>query len=118
MRREALSHPLAIGGVMVATASAAVFLALLIAMFAGLLRNPYAGIVVLVIIPAFFVVGVLLVATGVWLRRRAQMRDPSAVDEWPVVDFRLAAVRRTTLPITALAAVNVVIILLAGYGTL
>ena len=37
MRREALSHPLAIAGVMVATAAATVFIALLIAMFAGLL---------------------------------------------------------------------------------
>ena len=118
MRRDALSHPLAIAGVMVATASAAVFVALLIAMFAGLLRNPYAGLVVLVVIPAVFMVGVVLVATGIWLRRRALKRDPSAVDDWPVVDFRHVAVRRTTLLITALAAVNVVIILVAGYGTL
>jgi hypothetical protein len=103
---------------MVATASAAVFVALLIAMLAGLLRNPYAGLVVLVAIPAFFVVGMVLVATGIGLRRRALKRDPSAVNEWPVADFRLAAVRRTTLLVTALAAVNVVIILVAGYSTL
>ena len=45
-------------------------------MFAGLLRNPCAGIVVLVVIPARFMVGVLLVATGVWLRRRATEARP------------------------------------------
>jgi hypothetical protein len=118
MRREALSHPLAVAGVMVATAAATVFIALLIAMFAGLLRNPYAGIVVLIVIPALFMAGMLLVATGIWLRRRTLMRDPSAVNDWPVVDLRRVAVRRTTLLVTALAAVNVVIILVAGYSTL
>jgi hypothetical protein len=40
------------------------------------------------------------------------------VEDWPVLDFRRAHVRRTTLLVAALTAVNIVIILLAGYGTL
>jgi nitrate/TMAO reductase-like tetraheme cytochrome c subunit len=105
-------------GVLVATASAVVFLALVIAMFAGLLQqNPYAGLVVFVAIPAVFVMGLLLIPVGVRLQRRQLARDPEAVD-WPVLDFRRASVRRTALLITALTAVNIVIILLAGYGSL
>src|SRR5436190_22698117 len=104
MRRESLSHPLAIAGVLVTTASASVFIALTIAMLAGLLRNPYAGLVVLIALPAFFLIGVALVVTGMRLRQRKLLRDPSAVDQWPVVDFRHRRVRRTTLAITALAA--------------
>ena len=52
-RREALArHPLAIAGALITTASAVVFIALAIAMLAGLFDNPYAGLVVFIAIPA------------------------------------------------------------------
>jgi hypothetical protein len=117
MKREALSHPLAIVGVLVTTVSAVLFIALMIAELAGLLENPYAGLIVLVVIPAIFVMGLVLIPIGVSLRRRQLARDQKAAD-WPVVDFRLPRVRRTALLITALTSVNIVIVLLAGYGTL
>ena len=105
-------------GVLVATASGVVFITLVIAELAGLLQqNPYAGLVVFVALPAVFVMGLLLIPVGVRLQRRRLARDPTAVD-WPVLDFRRASVRRTVLLVTALTAVNVVIILLAGYGSL
>ena len=117
--RAALArHPLAIAGVLITTVTAVVFLALVIAVVLGLLNNPYAGLVVFVALPAIFVVGLLLIPLGMRLQRKKLLRDPGAVDEWPVLDFRLPAVRRTTLVIAALTAVNLVILLLAGYGTL
>jgi hypothetical protein len=118
-RREALArHPLAIAGALITTASAVAFLALAIAVLAGLFDNPYAGLVVFVAIPVLFVIGLLLIPLGMWLQARRLERDPGAAAEWPVLDFRLAGVRRTTLAITALTAVNIVIVLLAGYGSL
>jgi hypothetical protein len=117
MRREALSHPVAIAGVLVTTASAVLFVALLIAMLAGLLENPYAGLVVLVAIPACFLAGLVLIPIGVWLRQRQLQRDGNVAD-WPVVDLRRVRVRRTVLLVTALTAVNIVIVLVAGYGSL
>ena len=119
MTREALArHPLAIAGALITTASAVVFIALVIAMFAGLFDNPYAGLVVFVAIPAVFVLGLLLIPLGMWLEGRRLRREPGTVAEWPVFDFRLRSVRRTALLMTALTAVNVVILLLAGYGSL
>ena len=118
MKREALSHPVAIAGVVVTTTSAVLFITLVIAGLTGLLGNPYAGLVVFVAIPAFFVIGLLLIPVGVWLWRRKQRLHPDAVVEWPVVDFRRPRVRRTVLLVTALTAVNFMIILLAGYGSL
>jgi len=118
MKREALSHPVAILGVLITTASAVLFISLIIAILAGLLRNPYVGLVVFVAIPAAFVTGLILIPIGVHLRRRALLRDPNASVDWPILDFRRASVRRTTLLITALTAVNIVIVLLAGYGSL
>jgi hypothetical protein len=106
-------------GALVTTASAVVFIALLIAMLMGMLSNPYAGLVVFMAVPALFVVGLLLIPLGMWLQRRKLQRDPGAVpEEWPILDFRSAHVRRTTLMVVALTAVNIVIVLLAGYGTL
>jgi hypothetical protein len=117
--RAALArHPLAIIGALVTTASAVVFSTLVIAMLMGLLVNPYAGLVVFVAIPAVFVVGLLLIPAGMRLQQRKVRRDASAAVEWPVLDFRRADVRRAAILITALTAVNVMILLLAGYGSL
>jgi hypothetical protein len=119
MRREALArHPLAIIGALLATASAVAFCALVIASFAGMFENPYAGLVVFVAIPAFFLAGLLLIPAGMWLQQRKLKRDPNAVVEWPVLDFRRADVRQRTLLFVALTAANLVIFLLAGYGSL
>ena len=65
-RLEALvRHPLAIAGAVIATASAAVFIALVIAVFAGLFENPYAGLVIFIAIPAAFVLGLLMIPAGI-----------------------------------------------------
>jgi hypothetical protein len=111
-------HPLAIAGAVLATVSAVAFVALAIAAMAGMFHNPYAGLVIAIGVPALLVLGVLLIPAGMWLERRKRARNPGAVRDWPVLDFRLPAVRRTALGVAALTAVNVVIVLLAGYGSL
>ena len=116
-RRELARHPLAILGALITTASAVAFVALAIAVLAGLFENPYAGLVVFIALPALFLIGLLLIPIGMRLQARRLARDPSAAD-WPVLDFRQAGVRRTALVITGLTAANVVIVLLAGYGSL
>ena len=102
---------------MITTASAAVFIALVIAEFAGLFENPYSGLVVFIAVPALFVVGLLLIPLGMRLEQRRLLRDPS-VAGWPVFDFNQPVVRWRALMLVALTAVNIVIILLAGYGSL
>ena len=119
MRLSTLArHPLAIAGAVVTTASAVVFVTLVIAMLAGMFTNPYAGLVIFIGIPVVFAIGLLLIPAGMSLERRKLLRHPTAVSEWPVIDFRRAEVRRTSLLIAGLTAVNIVIILLAGYGGL
>jgi len=110
-------HPVAIAGAVIATASAVLFIVMVIAALAGLFENPYAGLVVFILIPGLFVLGLLLVPLGIRLQRRKLAHDPAA-GNWPVLDFGQPRVRRMTLMITALTAVNVVILLLAGYGSL
>jgi NapC/NirT cytochrome c family, N-terminal region len=118
-RHDALvRHPLAIFGALITTASGVGFVALALAIVAGLFENPYAGLVVFVLLPGIFVLGLLLIPAGIALQRRKLRRHPDAAVDWPVLDFGRTEVRRATLLITALTAVNVIIILIGGYGGL
>jgi nitrate/TMAO reductase-like tetraheme cytochrome c subunit len=117
--RAALArHPLAIAGVLITTVSAVLFIVLAMAVVFEWLDNPYAGLVVFLAVPALFVLGLLLIPLGMWLQARKDRRDPEAVADWSVVDFRKASVRRAAIAIIALTAVNLALLLLGGYGTL
>jgi hypothetical protein len=118
-RLEALArHPVAIVGALITTASAVVFIALLIAELLGLFENPYSGLVVFIALPAVFFFGLLLIPLGMWLQQRKLQRDPAAATDWPVIDLGRPHVRRRLLLFTALTAVNVIVLLIAGYGSL
>ena len=84
-----------------------------------MLNNPYAGLVVFIATPRrVFVMGLLLIPAGMWLQSKKLALHPEATADWPVIDLRQRHVRRTALVVTILTAINVVIILLAGYGSL
>ena len=53
-----------------------VFIALPIAVALGLFKNPYAGLVVFVGLPALFVLGLLLIPLGMWLQQRKLRAAP------------------------------------------
>jgi nitrate/TMAO reductase-like tetraheme cytochrome c subunit len=111
-------HPVSLAGAVLATASGVGFLALLVAELLGLFENPYASLVVFVALPALFVTGLLLIPFGMWLERRRLLRHPGSEREWFVIDFRSPTTRRRAVLFTALTALNVVIVLVAGYGSL
>jgi nitrate/TMAO reductase-like tetraheme cytochrome c subunit len=117
-RSPLLRHPVALAGIVLATAGAVVFAALLAAELWGLFDNPYAGLVVFVVVPAIFAGGLLLIPLGMWLEHRRLQRDPSGARDWFVVDFRKATTRRWTMAVLLLTAVNITVVLLAGYGSL
>ena len=61
-------------GVTLTTAAALLFLVLVTLDFLGFIENPYAGIVVFIMVPAIFVAGLLLIPIGLWLDRRRRMK--------------------------------------------
>jgi hypothetical protein len=118
-RPEALlRHPLAIAGAAIATASAVVFVVLLIAELVGLFSNPYAGLVVFVAIPIVATIGAALIPIGMWRQRRWLRQHPDASSDWPIWDFRDPRLRRLAVLLVAFAAVNGTVMLLAGYSSL
>jgi hypothetical protein len=107
-------HPLAIAGVALVTLSAVVFLFVFLLDLFGLHTNPYLGIVFFLILPAFFVLGLLMIPAGLYLARRRRTRglEPARL---PRIDLNDPVHRRGVLAVAALTLVNVLIVSLAAY---
>ena len=107
-----LRSRVAAAGVAITTSSALLFLFLVALDLLGYLENPYLGILIFIVVPAVFVVGLLLIPAGVWLERRRTGHSPS------LAEFNLAdpAVRRTVAFVAVLTAVNLAILSFAAFG--
>ena len=77
--------------------------------------HPYAGIAFFIILPALFVLGLLLIPIGL-IRRRRQLRAKGELPtEYPAVDLRQGALRRGLLMVGAMTLVNVALLSAATY---
>ena len=103
-------------GVTLTTAGALLFLVLVALTSFGYLENPYAGIVVFIMVPAIFVLGLLLVPAGLWLDRRRRLR--AGIAEPLPTSFSLADpdVRRTVIFLVAATIINLAIVASASFG--
>ena len=111
----AVRNPISAIGIALTTAAGLLFVFLLLAQFAGFLDGPYAGIVVFIMVPALFVVGLVFIPIGVSIERR-RARAGLAPPAWPSINLNEPAIRRTVLFIAGATVVNVAIVALASYG--
>jgi hypothetical protein len=109
-----LSHPLTMLGAILATIGAVLVLTVFVLDLFGFHTNPYIGILIFLVLPAIFVLGLALMPLGVWLNRRRERagRGPA---HWPTVDLNNASTRRVILAVSVLTFVNVLIVSLAAY---
>jgi hypothetical protein len=107
---------ISLAGMVLTTISAVLFLVVFLADLFGLHTNPYIGILFFLVLPAFFVVGLVLIPLGVWIerRRRAAGKAPSAV-HWPRFDLNDPTQRTAALIVFALTIANIVVVSLAAY---
>ena len=113
-------NPISLAGVVVTTISAIIFLTLFAIELVGFSGGPYVGIMAFLIVPAFFVGGLLLIPFGIWRARRkaklaAEAGEEPEPDNFPVIDLNMVKVRKTVLLIAALTVINVVIVATATY---
>jgi hypothetical protein len=103
-------------GVTLTTAGALLFLVLVALDLFGYIENPYAGIVLFVMLPAIFVLGLLLIPFGLWFDRRRRIR--AGADEPLPTTFSLADpdLRRAVSFVVAASVVNVAIVAFASFG--
>src|SRR5580698_1224221 len=77
--------------------------------------HPYIGLLVFLILPGIFVLGLLLMPLGIWLRRRSLRGSGSLPGTYPAVDLRLPVVRRTLEWVALATILNLLIIGTASY---
>jgi hypothetical protein len=77
--------------------------------------HPYIGILLFLILPGIFILGLLLIPIGIYLRRR-MLRDAGEIPHtYPEVDLKIPMVRNTLLFIGAATFLNVLIFSFAAY---
>ena len=111
----ALRNPISAIGVALTTASSLLFLFLFLIHLFGFLENPYTGILVFVLLPALFLIGLSIIPCGLWLERR-RTRAGTAAPAWPRIDLNDPRQRSTLFFVAALTLVNVLILSVASYG--
>jgi NapC/NirT cytochrome c family, N-terminal region len=77
--------------------------------------HPYIGILVFLTLPAIFVLGLLLIPVGIWLRRRSLRGSGDLPGVFPAVVLRLPVVRRTLEWVGLATGINLLIIGTASY---
>ncbi|MFN7963963.1 MAG: cytochrome C [Thermoanaerobaculia bacterium] len=111
--RAVSRHPLSAFGAAIVTASGTLLVSLLVLELAGWPAGPYMGLITLLVLPAFFLVGLALIPVGIQLDRRRRARAAAEGQEppaLPVIDFNRPRTRNLMLGLVALTATNVVIL--------
>jgi len=106
---------------LIGTALAVASLVLIASLFAmeqfGFEGGPYLGILTYLIIPAFFVAGLILIPVGAVLWRRKMRKSPGGEGTplFPVFDLNVAHTRRWLLVFVGATMVNIIILASATY---
>jgi len=109
-------NPITLAGAVLTTSGAATLIAFWVYDF--LLSgppHPYIGILIFLILPGIFVLGLLLIPIGILLRRRALLRRGELREVYPAIDLRQPMVRRGFLGVGIATFVNVLIFATASY---
>ena len=111
-------NPLSLAGTAITTASALVFLGLFAVDLTSHYENPYMGIVAYMILPAIFVVGLILIPIGVAREKRIalaarQRGEPHRA--FPIIDLNTVRTRKVALTFFLLTLANIVILAAATY---
>ncbi len=72
--------------------------------------NPYAGILLFLLLPGVFVAGLALIPLGMWLRRRKLSKAGELPSEYPQVDLATPSVRNAMIVLLAATGLNIVLL--------
>jgi len=109
------TNPISVVGA-VLTTSAGIMLVAFWAfdLFGGRPIHPYAGIVLFLILPGLFVLGLVLMPIGLWWRRRSIRRRGEVPAEYPPVHLSRPALRNAAMFVAVATILNLAIV---GTGT-
>jgi hypothetical protein len=103
-------------GVVLATTSGITLVLALASLIFGFQPNPYAGIVVYMILPAIFALGLVLIPLGIYRQYRGKRRRGELPGTYPDVNLSHRGVRSTIMFVAIMTAINVPIFAVATYS--
>jgi hypothetical protein len=77
--------------------------------------HPYVGILIFLILPGFFLLGLALIPLGIWLRRMSLRKSGELPAIYPAIDLSLPLVRQGMVYVAGATALNFVIFGTASY---
>jgi hypothetical protein len=110
------SHPVVIAGVLLTTMSAVLFIAAIAAELLGLIRNPYGGLIVYVVIPHSSYWGCCSSLWAIGSTRGDGGATPQSSTTGRCSISGIPGTRRVALTITVLTVANLAIISVAAFG--
>ncbi len=102
--KASVRNAISMAGLTMASVSGAIILTILVLDFLGFHGNPYLGVLVFLVLPAFLLLGVVLIPLGVVRSRHKETR------RLPVIDLNLETHQTRLLGFLVLAIVNIVIL--------
>ena len=110
------NNPISLLGGAITTASGVTMIGYwLVELVARPNSNPYTGIIFFLILPAVFVLGLLIIPVGVLLRRRELRKAGQTPSEFPKVDLNDPAFRHGVDIVLVASIINLLIVSLASY---
>jgi hypothetical protein len=111
-------NPVSLIGTALATASLTLIIALFLVQLLGFEGGPYLGILTFLVLPMFFVAGLVLIPIGVFLQRRRAARlaaDGKPPPLFPVIDLNNETTRKSVIIFMVLTMVNILVLAGATY---
>lgn len=110
------NNPISLAGGAITTASGVTMIGYwLIDLFGRSNDNPYLGIIFFLILPALFLLGLLLIPVGIYLRRKALQKAGQVPVEFPRVDFNDRVFRHGVDIVLIATIVNFLVVSVATY---
>ncbi len=106
-------NPISLVGTALAAASLTMIIALVIIQMTGFEGGPYLGILTFLVLPMFFVLGLLLIPVGIYRQRKRAARMAAAGKApplFPVIDLNNETTRKSVVIFMVLTMVNIIVL--------
>jgi nitrate/TMAO reductase-like tetraheme cytochrome c subunit len=110
------NNPISLTGGAITTASGVTMIGYwLVELFGRFNDNPYLGIIFFLLLPAVFVIGLLLIPVGVWVRHKKLQKAGLIPAEFPKIDLNDRIFRHGLDIVLVTTIVNLLVVSMASY---